>query len=63
MALSIKKELRGSVLLTGGIGFLGSVCLEQMLALTEVSCNSNPRPCRSDASWSCDHTFLSRRVP
>lgn len=36
MVLSVKQELRGCILLTGGLGFLGSVCLEQLLALTEV---------------------------
>jgi thioester reductase-like protein len=36
MTLSISKVLRGSILLTGGVGFLGSVCLEQLLSLTEV---------------------------
>lgn len=35
--LSVAEQLRGcTVLLTGGVGFLGSVCLEQLLRLTEV---------------------------
>lgn len=35
--LSMREQTQGtSVLLTGGLGFLGSVCLEQLLRLTEV---------------------------
>jgi thioester reductase-like protein len=34
---SVSEQTRGSsVLLTGSLGFLGSVCLEQLLRLTEV---------------------------
>eukprot|EP00878_Enallax_costatus_P001418 GHUV01001568.1.p1 GENE.GHUV01001568.1~~GHUV01001568.1.p1 ORF type:complete len:569 (+),score=137.92 GHUV01001568.1:356-2062(+) len=37
MAFSPREALAGAtVLLTGGLGFLGSVCLEQLLRLTEV---------------------------
>lgn len=36
MALSVDKELRVSLLLTGGVGFLGSVCLLQTIQLTQV---------------------------
>lgn len=35
--LSIRDVLDGNcILITGGLGFLGSVCLEQLLRLTEV---------------------------
>ena len=35
--ISVREQMSGSVvLLTGGLGFLGSVCLEQLLRLTEV---------------------------
>lgn len=37
MRLSVKDTLNGNILLTGGVGFLGSVCLQQLLALTDVS--------------------------
>jgi hypothetical protein len=37
MRLSVKETLNGNILLTGGVGFLGSVCLQQLLALTDVS--------------------------
>lgn len=39
--LSIRDVLNGNCLfVTGGLGFLGSVCLEQLLRLTEVSPSS-----------------------
>jgi hypothetical protein len=36
MALSVNEALRGSIFMTGGLGFLGSVCLEQLLARSSV---------------------------
>jgi len=39
MVFSPKQQLKGQcVLLTGGLGFEGSVVLEQLLRLTEVGC-------------------------
>jgi hypothetical protein len=39
MGFSPKQQLKGqSILLTGGLGYEGSIVLEQLLRLTEVSC-------------------------
>jgi hypothetical protein len=39
MVFSPKHQLKGQcVLLTGGLGYEGSIVLEQLLRLTEVSC-------------------------
>lgn len=47
MALSIEKELRGSMLLTGGVGFLGSVCLLQTIQLPQVHAYGMPLSAQS----------------
>lgn len=52
-ALSVREQLEGQcVLVTGGLGFLGSVCLEQLLRLTEV-CAAAGSNLATNASEDC----------
>jgi hypothetical protein len=63
--LSVRQQLDGKcILITGGLGFLGSVCLEQLLRLSEVcsrlaGVESSQAAVRCPPSWLCSVLTLN----